>query len=97
MDNRTVIIEGNIGSGKTTLCKLLELLDTTRSEVIYEPVNKWIDLVDKQDNNILKLFYSDQERYAYTFQTYAFLTRAKLLKEKQIEILLHLELQGRFA
>lgn len=83
MDNRTFIIEGNIGSGKTTLCKLLELSDTTRSEVIYEPVNKWIDLVDKQDNNILKLFYGDQERYAYTFQTYAFLTRAKLLKEKQ--------------
>jgi deoxycitidine kinase len=80
MENKTFIIQGNIASGKTTLCKLL---DTDRAEVIYEPVDKWINLTDSNNNNILKLYYDDKERYAYTFQTYAFLTRAKLLKEKQ--------------
>ena len=83
MENKTFIVQGNIASGKTTLCKLLELSDTTRTEVIYEPVDKWISLTDNNNKNILKLYYDDKERYAYTLQTYAFLTRAKLLKEKQ--------------
>jgi len=80
MEDKTFIVQGNIASGKTTLCKLL---DTDKTEVIYEPVDKWISLTDNDGNNILKLYYDDKERYAYTLQTYAFLTRAKLLKEKQ--------------
>lgn len=80
MEDKTFIVQGNIASGKTTLCKLL---DSDKTEVIYEPVDKWISLTDSNNNNILKLYYDDKERYAYTLQTYAFLTRAKLLKEKQ--------------
>lgn len=80
MEGKTFIVQGNIASGKTTLCKLL---DTDKTEVIYEPVDKWISLTDSDGNNILKLYYDNKERYAYTLQTYAFLTRAKLLKEKQ--------------
>ena len=59
MENKTFIVQGNIASGNTTLCKLLELSDTTRTEVIYEPVDKWISLTDNDGNNILKLFYED--------------------------------------
>lgn len=83
MENKTFIVQGNIASGKTTLCKLLEIQNAETAEVIYEPVDKWINLTDNNGNNILKLYYEDKERYAYTLQTYAFLTRAKLLKEKQ--------------
>lgn len=83
MENKTFIVQGNIASGKTTLCKLLEVQHTENAEVIYEPVDKWINLTDNNGNNILKLYYDDKKRYAYTLQTYAFLTRAKLLKEKQ--------------
>jgi deoxyadenosine/deoxycytidine kinase len=83
MGDKTFIVQGNIASGKTTLCKLLELQNIDKTEVIYEPVDKWISLTDSDGNNILKLYYDNKERYAYTLQTYAFLTRAKLLKEKQ--------------
>ena len=52
MENKTFIIQGNIASGKTTLCKLLELQNIDKTEVIYEPVDKWISLTDSNNNNI---------------------------------------------
>jgi deoxyadenosine/deoxycytidine kinase len=68
-------IEGNIGSGKSTLCRLLnEILEDV--EVIYEPVEKWRSMKDDESGiNILEAFYKDQSRWSYSLQTYTFLTR----------------------
>jgi deoxyadenosine/deoxycytidine kinase len=69
-----VSIEGNIGSGKSTL------LDTLKKEYphyhyIPEPVSEWFTYTNDCGKNILELFYQDKQRYAYTFQTMAFITR----------------------
>ena len=68
-------IEGNIGSGKSTLCRLLnEILEDV--EVIYEPVEKWRSMKDNDSGiNILEAFYKDQSRWSYSLQTYTFLKK----------------------
>lgn len=64
-------VEGNIGAGKSTFLSLIEKnLDL---DVIYEPTDKW-QRKEKGDN-LLDLFYSDTKRWAYTFQSYAFISR----------------------
>jgi deoxyadenosine/deoxycytidine kinase len=77
-----IAVEGNIASGKSTL---LELIRTEFAVfTVQEPVGKWqqVDGADGADGverasagNLLELFYSDPKRWAYTFQTYAFLSR----------------------
>jgi len=69
-------IEGNVGTGKSTLLKILE---NGGNKVIYEPVNEWNNLINKNGKNLLEEFYGDQERYAYVFQSIAFRTRIKNL------------------
>jgi len=65
-------IEGNIGSGKSTLGANLEA--TGRVGYIAEPVSSW---QNDFPENILDLFYSDQKRWSFMFQLTAFITRAK--------------------
>lgn len=65
------IVEGNIGAGKSTFLRLLK--EHFNINIIYEPLDEW-QMVG-QGENILEKFYQDTNRWAYTFQTYAFLTR----------------------
>lgn len=64
-----IIVEGNIGAGKsefiTKLCEKLKCLNL-KVKYIAEPVDKWVNFYDE---NILQLFYENQERWAFTFQT----------------------------
>lgn len=69
--SRCFIIEGNIGAGKTVFLKMLR--DYLNVQVVYEPVEKWQHVLNGQ--NLLDKFYADTNRWAYTFQTYAFVTR----------------------
>ena len=63
-------LEGNIGAGKSTFLKLInQWLDVN---VVYEPHEKWQHVGGE---NLLDKFYKDTSRWAYTFQTYAFVTR----------------------
>lgn len=55
------VIDGNIGSGKTTQ---LNLLEARGHEVFREPVEKWP----------LELLYSDPERWGFLFQVIVLLT-----------------------
>lgn len=74
-------IEGNIGSGKSTfLAKLKE-----KYNVIMEPVDTWTSMKNTDGKNLLEEFYTDQKRYAYTFQSIAFRTRVKSLIESKID------------
>ena len=43
-------------------------------QVVPEPVDKWQDVGDGH-HNVLQAFYDNQERFAYTFQNYVFVTR----------------------
>jgi len=66
----TVMVEGNIGSGKSTY---LKHFNRHRSDVdiIMEPVDKWRDL---NSHNLLQMMYEDPERWSLVFQTYVQLT-----------------------
>ena len=75
-----ISIEGNIGAGKSTL---LEALRTAMPEVevVVEPVGEWLSLKTADGKSLLELFYEDKQRWAYTFQNCAILTRLRLLKQ----------------
>ena len=66
------VVEGNIGAGKSTFLRIIE--EKLNIDVVYEPTDKW-NLGEK--DNPLDLFYKDTKRWAYTFQTYAFITRVQ--------------------
>lgn len=72
-------IEGNIGSGKSTLIRLLK---QKYPEIIclLEPVKEWEGIKDKQGENILTKFYKDQEKYSFSFQMMAYISRLTQLK-----------------
>ena len=75
------IIEGNIGSGKTTLINKLK--ENNDFEVIVEPVDVWLSIKGDSDKNLLGLFYDDPHRYSYLFQTMVFKTRLQSLDKPQ--------------
>ena len=70
------VVEGNIGAGKSTFLKVINTF--LNAQVVYEPHEKWQNV---QGENLLDRFYTDTHRWAYTFQTYAFITRV-LEREK---------------
>ena len=66
----SISIEGNIGAGKSTFLSIIdESLDV---QIMYEPHKKWQEI---GGDNLLEKFYSDTGRWAYTFQTFAFVSR----------------------
>lgn len=67
---RYFIVEGNIGAGKSTFLRVLkEYLDV---HVVPEPIHKWQNI---GGHNLLEKFYVETHRWAYSFQTYAFVSR----------------------
>jgi len=81
--SRIVSIEGNIGSGKSTLLDHLKELYKDDSDVIFvdEPVKMWEQIKDKEGNTMLQKFYGDQEKYAFSFQMMAYISRLAFLKK----------------
>lgn len=65
------IVEGNIGAGKSTFLSLIAA--HLPVQIVYEPHKKWQEV--NSGENLLDAFYKDTKRWAYTFQSYAFLTR----------------------
>ena len=81
MDKQLISIVGNIGVGKSTFVSLL--LETIKdSDVVPEPIDRWLNIKDKDGLNILKAFYDDKERWGYTFQNLAYITRLEAIEEK---------------
>ncbi len=75
-----LVIEGNIGVGKSTFLRLLN--QRLMIDPVFEPHDKWQNVGNGE--NLLEKFYTDIRRWAYTFQTYAFVTRV-LEQEKQLK------------
>jgi deoxycitidine kinase/deoxyguanosine kinase len=76
-------IEGNIGSGKTTIIENLQKLFECNTNVIFirEPVDVWQTIKDADGETILAKFYRDPAKYAFTFQVMAYSTRLSMLRE----------------
>ena len=70
-----IYVEGNIGSGKTTFCNLLSKFFNSDSNIILEPVNEWLSIVDENNVSILDNFYKDQQKWAFAFQLNSFISR----------------------
>ena len=65
------IVEGNIGAGKSTFLKVVQ--DSLDLQIVFETHEQWQKVGGTE--NLLEKFYTDTQRWAYTFQTYAFVTR----------------------
>ena len=78
---RNFIIEGNIGAGKSTFMRLVQ--DRLPVQIVFEPVDQWQRVAAGE--NLLDRFYQDTQRWAYTFQSYAFITRVIQQQKKALE------------
>lgn len=78
---KIISIEGNIGSGKSTFMKKLkENNKDKRVLFLDEPVEEWNTIKDVDGKNIIEKYYSNQEKYAFSFQMMAYISRLTLLK-----------------
>merc|ERR1711898_84840 len=87
-----ISIEGNIGSGKSTILKLLKQKSDKSIIFIDEPVSEWQTIKDSSGKNILELFYANKQRYSFTFQILAYITRLRkildVIKNNQDKIII---------
>ena len=79
---RIIVVQGNIGSGKSTFVEKLKSRYSGRKDICFlqEPVNEWLTIKDKQGVNILENYYKDQPKYAFMFQMMAYISRLAMLK-----------------
>jgi deoxyadenosine/deoxycytidine kinase len=79
---RIIVVQGNIGSGKSTFVDKLKTRYGSRKDICFlqEPVNEWLTIKDKQGVNILENYYKDQPKYAFMFQMMAYISRLAMLK-----------------
>jgi deoxyadenosine/deoxycytidine kinase len=78
-----ISIDGNIGSGKSTLIEALKKYFKGNSNIIFlrEPVDEWDEIKDENGVTILEKFYTNQKEYSFSFQMMAYISRLALLKE----------------
>lgn len=90
MNSKTQIIsiEGNIGSGKSTFVKALndyytkvDVFNQKKIFFLQEPVNIWETIKNNNNETIIECFYKDQEKYAFSFQMMAYISRLSLLRK----------------
>lgn len=80
--SKIISIEGNIGSGKSTLIQFLKDHYFFDKNIIFlqEPVDEWNTIKDNNNVNILTKFYDNQKKYSFAFQMMAYISRLNLLK-----------------
>lgn len=66
-----IIVEGNIGAGKSTFLKHLAEFYSDKIKCYPEPVHLWRDL---NGINLLSMMYENPKRWAFTLQQYITLT-----------------------
>jgi deoxyadenosine/deoxycytidine kinase len=80
---KIVSVDGNIGSGKSTFIQDLKNYFKDREDICFldEPVDKWKQIIDNDDKNILENYYLDQKKWGFSFQMMAYISRLSQLKE----------------
>lgn len=82
---RTIIVEGNIGVGKTTFLNHFQRYANV--QILLEPLEKWTNL---NGTNLLQKMYENVEEWSFAFQSYALLTQLQqhlIVPEKDIKIM----------
>ena len=88
MNNRRPIIisiEGNIGTGKSTVLNFIEqqFRKENNKNILFlkEPVDIWESITDESGQTVIQKFYGDQRRYAFMFQVMAYISRLTMIRE----------------
>lgn len=71
-----IVLEGNIGAGKTTVGRTIAA--SGAFTFVEESTAEWREGFA---SNMLQLFYENRQRWAFTFQICAFITRARAWRE----------------
>ena len=77
---KIITIEGNIGSGKSTIVSSLKQFSKSKFIFLQEPVDEWSSICDKNGESILSHFYRDSKTYSFQFQMMAYISRLNLLR-----------------
>jgi len=79
---KIISIEGNIASGKTTLLKNLKEYYKDNSSIVFlkEPVDEWEKITDENGNSMLQKFYANQDKYSFSFQMMAYISRLAIVR-----------------
>ena len=84
--NKTILVslEGNIGTGKSTLLEEIQQnyikKGYTRICFLPEPVEVWNTIRDENNITMLEKYYDDQKKYAFSFQMMAYISRLTSLR-----------------
>jgi deoxycitidine kinase len=81
MNKKIISVEGNIGVGKSTFISILKN-KWPNCDIVSEPIELWKDLTNEDNKNILQMFYEDINRWSYTFQNLACITRMMKIEDK---------------
>ena len=76
-------VDGNIGSGKSSRVNDLKkhLKHNPSFIFLQEPVDDWNSIKSKDGTTMLQKFYCDQNKYAFSFQMMAYISRLSLLRK----------------
>jgi deoxyadenosine/deoxycytidine kinase len=80
-----ISIEGNIGTGKSTIIENLKrhMEKDSDSGIVFlkEPVDIWESIRDSESGEtILQKFYADPQKYAFSFQVMAYASRLSMIR-----------------
>lgn len=91
---KIISIEGNIGSGKSTLVHMLKKWFSMSENKVYnnngkqenvvfleEPIEEWNTITNKNGKTMIELFYESKEKYSFAFQMMAYISRLSILKK----------------
>ncbi len=77
-----ISIEGNIGSGKSTVVNSLkQYYSTEKIYFLEEPVGEWENIKDSYGKTIIENFYENQNKYSFSFQIMAYISRLSMFKQ----------------
>jgi len=81
---RIISIDGNIGSGKSTLMENLKTYFISNKNIIFlkEPVDEWETITDENGVTILEKFYGDSTKYGFSFQIMAYISRLDVIRKE---------------
>lgn len=80
-----ISIEGNTGSGKSTLINHIEenfkIANINNIHFLKEKVDVWESIKDKKNINILEHYYINKGKWSFSFQLLALITKLESIKE----------------
>ena len=81
---KIISIDGNIGSGKSTLMGKLKTYFNNNKNIVFlkEPVDEWETITDENGTTILEKFYGDSSKYGFSFQIMAYISRLDVIRKE---------------